>query len=174
MPQIVFPCSSIAFSEHYFFTYEKLIFIYLTWCQCRYVCCCSINAISNFSSLILLFIVVWTLYTDSSRFLGKRNGLPDGRVVSMTKNEYIFCKDSWIPQNQYQMNGQWKFVEALAFLEFSWWRSVWCIICIIIYINQSCWSFLLIHCPLFSWTFVTTLLLSYCYSGISCSLKFDF
>ena len=31
-----------------------------------------------------------TLCTFSNSFFQKRNGLPDGRVVSMTKNEYFF------------------------------------------------------------------------------------
>ena len=54
----------------------------------------------NVSSLILSEMIMITLYTDFNRFLRERNGLSDGRVVSMrngifdgrvvsvTKNEY--------------------------------------------------------------------------------------
>ena len=51
-----------------------------------------------------------TIYTDSTRFFRKCNGLPDGRVVSMTKNEYgsaaQFLKAYFIHQSQYQSQYQ--------------------------------------------------------------------
>ena len=31
------------------------------------------------------------LYADSNRVFGKHNGLSEGRVVSLNKNEYFFC-----------------------------------------------------------------------------------
>ena len=40
----------------------------------------------NFSSLILSSMVMITLCNDSNKFVLKRYGLPEGRVVSMTKN----------------------------------------------------------------------------------------
>ena len=45
----------------------------------------------NFSSLILSSIVMVSLYADSNRVFGKHNGLSEGRVVSLTKNEYFFA-----------------------------------------------------------------------------------
>ena len=40
----------------------------------------------NFSSLVLSSVVVTILYTSSSRFFQKCNGLSDGRVASITKH----------------------------------------------------------------------------------------
>ena len=45
----------------------------------------------NFPSLILLSMIVITLYSCSNRFFQKPNGLTDGRVVPMTKNEHSFA-----------------------------------------------------------------------------------
>ena len=69
--------------EPYFFT-RKMLFLpddnADIFAAALLMSCC------NFSSLSLIAMIF--PYTDSNRSFRKRNGLPDRKVVSMTKNEY--------------------------------------------------------------------------------------